>query len=210
MPTEHVDIIDSERHEPKGASAATDRQVLTSNGDGTTEFIKVDGADVTNAWRLGVSDYNDLATQTTPITLVSAGVNYELTNDGLGPFTNTTYKTTELGDLWDTGTNRFDFSNMSLGDSIDIRIDIEVTTTGANRVLDVDLELGVGGSPYTIPFVASSYVKTASVFRGVRWMSIYMGDTNTLNNPARILVRSDGAGDSVVVNGWYIRSAAKF
>lgn len=45
---EHKDITDAERHEPKGASTATDRQVLTSSGDGTTEFIKVSFNDLLN------------------------------------------------------------------------------------------------------------------------------------------------------------------
>lgn len=36
---EHRDIIDSERHEAKGASSALAGQVLKANGDGTTSFI---------------------------------------------------------------------------------------------------------------------------------------------------------------------------
>jgi len=45
---EHVNILDAERHEVKHASTATDRQVLTSNGDGTTEFAFVDYDDLIN------------------------------------------------------------------------------------------------------------------------------------------------------------------
>lgn len=35
---EHKDIVDAQRHEPKGASTATLNHVLTSNGNGTTTF----------------------------------------------------------------------------------------------------------------------------------------------------------------------------
>lgn len=35
---EHKDIVDVDRHEPKGASSASLGQVLSSNGDGTTSF----------------------------------------------------------------------------------------------------------------------------------------------------------------------------
>lgn len=39
MAIQHRDIIDSERHEAKGASSASAGQVLQANGDGTTSFI---------------------------------------------------------------------------------------------------------------------------------------------------------------------------
>lgn len=42
----HVDILDADRHQPKGASTALVKQVLTSNGDGTTYF--------------GYPNYNDI------------------------------------------------------------------------------------------------------------------------------------------------------
>lgn len=38
MAVQHKDIPDSERHDVKGASSASLRQVLVSNGDGTTSF----------------------------------------------------------------------------------------------------------------------------------------------------------------------------
>lgn len=38
---EHVSIVDAQRHEPKHASTAANRQVCMSKGDGTTEFAFV-------------------------------------------------------------------------------------------------------------------------------------------------------------------------
>ena len=45
---EHVNILDADRHEPKGASTATLNQVLHSDGDGTTTFKYVDYGSLTN------------------------------------------------------------------------------------------------------------------------------------------------------------------
>ena len=45
---EHVNIIDSERHEAKGASTASANQVLHANGDGTTTFKFLDYANLLN------------------------------------------------------------------------------------------------------------------------------------------------------------------
>lgn len=71
---EHVDIVDSERHEAKGASTASVNQVLHSKGDGTTEFKFVDYNNLVNkptleGYELVISDastssQNPVATNT--------------------------------------------------------------------------------------------------------------------------------------------------
>lgn len=45
---EHVDIVDGERHEAKGASIASNNQVLHANGDGTTTFKFIDYNNIQN------------------------------------------------------------------------------------------------------------------------------------------------------------------
>ena len=156
----------------------------------------------------GVYDYNDLNTQTTPIALTLANTQYELTNDGLGAFTNKTYALTGLPDVWDTSTNRFEFTNgslLTLGDTVDIRFDVEVTTSSVNTAVAMFLELGVGGSSYQLPLIPSNNFKTAGTYELIRWFSVYMGDSNTLDNPARVLMEADSTGVTVKVNGWYCR-----
>lgn len=46
MTVQHKDIVDAQRHEPKGATTASVNQVLTSNGDGTTKFAQVSFANL--------------------------------------------------------------------------------------------------------------------------------------------------------------------
>lgn len=48
MSIQHSVIADADRHEPKGASTATVKQVVISNGDGTTKFDFVDWSDLAN------------------------------------------------------------------------------------------------------------------------------------------------------------------
>src|ERR1700754_311542 len=45
---QHKDILDSDRHEPKGASTAALNDVLHADGDGTTTFKKVDFTNLVN------------------------------------------------------------------------------------------------------------------------------------------------------------------
>ena len=67
---------------------------------------------------VGFLDYNDLATHTTPITLV-ANVDKKLTNDTLGAFTNILYSPFGVNSIWNSSTNSYDFTELSLGDTID-------------------------------------------------------------------------------------------
>lgn len=48
MSVQHKDIADGQRHEPKGASSAANKTVLTANGDGTTQFAAYSFTDLTN------------------------------------------------------------------------------------------------------------------------------------------------------------------
>mgnify|MGYP000332746881 CR=1 FL=1 len=151
----------------------------------------------------GLWDYNDLATQTTPLNAVAA-TPLALTNDGAGPFTNLAYKPDGFGDIWDMGVGQdFDWTELSLGDTVDLRVDIEITTTSVNQVVDIYLELGQGASPYQILF-DTTLLKSVTTKQLVSFSSIYMGDANTLNNPAQFFVLTD-ANATVKVNGWYVR-----
>lgn len=155
----------------------------------------------------GWQDWNDSTTAITPITL--SGTPAGLTNDGVGPFTNTSYRVNGHGDIWDVSSNRFDWSSLALGDTVDIRIDVTVTTSAPNTQITTSFDLAIGGaSPYVLN-IDTRIFKSAGTNQVVRWYSIYMGDNNTLDNPARLLMVSDGSGDTVVVNGWYVRTLVR-
>lgn len=154
---------------------------------------------------VGVYDYNDTATQTTPISISSPNTFFNLTNNALGAFTNTTYKLPGVDNVWFTGTQAFDWTGLELGDTLDIRLDIEVTSTSANQDFDVSLFIA-DGQPgvYQIPFAVERAFKSAGARRVVLYNGIYMGDTNTLNNPARFKIKSSDTG-SVKVAGWFVK-----
>lgn len=157
---------------------------------------------------MGWFDYNDSATATTPIAVPGTSTYVYLTNNGLGAFTNKSYKPDGIEDIFNTSTNSFDFSSLSLGDTVDIRLDISVTTSTANQTVDVDLEMASGsGANYDILFAKTQF-KTAGEQPINRFNGVYMGDSNTKDFPARFKIRSDAAA-TVVVNGWYCRVIRK-
>lgn len=157
----------------------------------------------------GWSDYNDLATTSTPIPLTVAGTFYPLTNDGAGAFSTNVFKIPSHSEIWDTTANEFDFSSLKVGDTIDFRLDYTVITSGVNRDIETELQLAIGSAgPYSLNMDFRPF-KAAGTYQIIRWHSIYIGDTNTLNFPAKFATRSDGTGDTIIVNGWYVRTMVR-
>jgi len=180
-------------------SAATVDKVYVSDGAG--------GGSFKTAYTQGWEDYNDLATTSTPIALTSAGTAYNLTNDGAGSFTNTTYRLPGYSAIWNVSTNAFDWSGAGLvvGDTVDIRFDVDIVNSGANGQFDFKLDMAIGsGAAYTLEMDDHGY-KSAATHKEVVFFSVYMGDTDTLNYPAKPTMTSDSTGDTVIVNGWYCR-----
>ncbi len=196
---QHSGLTGSNVHEPKGADTASADDVYILNGAGSG--VMMGTADVT---RTGIYDYNDLATASSPITLTPTGTFITATNDGAGPNTNLAYGLPDVSAPWNTGTDRFDWTALNIGDWVDIRFDVEITTTAANTVINSAMELGVGGSPYTLN-MGSSYFKSTGTYEAIRYIGFYMGDANTKDNPARVLVKSDAGTATLKVNGWYIK-----
>lgn len=201
MSIQHKDIPDAQLHEAKGAAGASIGQILTATGTGTATFQT---APYTKT-KMGWWDYNDTATTTTPIALTSANVEYQLTNNGLGGNTNVAYALPSIPNIWNTATNYFQFSGLQLGDTLDVRIDIEVTTGSTNNNVDVIMEFGIGSTPYKLT-IDRRFLKNNGVNSIVANAHIYIGNNLTLNNPARILVKNDTVGSTCKVNGWFIRA----
>ena len=178
-------------------------QLGTTPNDGTGDNLRVGGdkindnfTELYDAKRFGIYDYdNTVSAQSyvaTPIVLQ---------NNGAGA---NTYKNTLIGvtDIYDTTGFEFDFSGLSIGDVVTIRVDLIITTSSANQNVRVYIELAQGsGSEYEIDLKQGFY-KTATTHTLSDAINfIYMGNTDTKNNPAKIYFSSD-SGATVQVNGW--------
>lgn len=154
---------------------------------------------------MGFFDYNDTATAITPIS-VTSNTWTKLTNNGLGVFTNKLYRPPVLTDVWNTSTNKFVWTNMKLGDTVGIRLEIAITTTSPNQVVNLSVFNAVGTpNEYSIGIVPEIQFKLAGSRVVNAFTGIYMGDNNTLLNPSEIRIKSD-ANCSVIVSGWYVRT----
>lgn len=157
-----------------------------------------------NNCRIGLVDYNDSETAGSPIAVTSGTSPVSLTNDAAGAFTNELFLPDGVTSIWNSATDVFDWSELKLGDMIDIRLDVSVTTTSVNTEISIDLRLGTGGSSYTIPWILETNFKNTGVHNLNRYNAIYLGDTNTLNNGGQFMISTD-KDCTVVVNGWYCK-----
>lgn len=174
------------------------RGVVNANAtDAETRLAKADKC------RMGWADFNDLNTATHPISVTSAGGWTLLTNDKSGPYTNTNFLPEGLTSSI-FSSNQFDFSQLKIGDAIDARLDLLVTTSSPNQNITTRLRMGIGSpSEFSLIFTELQY-KTAGVNYVSRYNGFYIGSNDIKNYPAKFEILSDGNA-SIRVNGWYCR-----
>ena len=174
-------------------SSVVDLLILLKTLTTETKSLGVDG------W----FDYNDLATSTTPISITGGAGYTDLTNDGLGAQTTKEYAPIGVSDLWDTSINSVILSDLKLGDQVDIRVEIEITTSSVNTEVESELFLG-SAIPYSIGLIPPTNYKNTGTYKMTSYKGIYIGNTDTLNNIGKIKFKSDQNCDVEVI-GWYFK-----
>jgi len=186
-------------------SGADAGDVFTADGDGSGSMeppVPPAGSVVQ-----GVYNYDDLTTSTTPIPLTLVDTNYVIANDAAGPQT-LKFPLVGLTEMWNPVANTFDWSDgdvLSLGDTVDIRCDLILTTGTTNVEVTVELILDVGGLDVQIPLLPTSNFSSAGSYPLTRFTGIFMGSSAILNGDAHVVARSNKVGSTIEVNGWYIR-----
>lgn len=156
---------------------------------------------------VGYFDYNDLATQTTPLTVV-ANVALKLTNDTEGANTSTDQNPYGVSYVWDYTTNQFNFNELEVGDTIDVRVHVQVTTTSANQRVLLSAKFGIGSVAEFTNIIYENQFKTAGLHEVNFVAPFYMGSNDITDNPAELYLTTD-ASATVKVDGWYVRILRK-
>lgn len=135
----------------------------------------------------GFIDYNN----TIGATALTANTWTDIPNDGAGAFTNKNFPATGVTELMDVATGYIDCTELSLGDTILIRNDFKVNPSTNNALLELRYELGNGGGLYTLETILGRLDSgSGQDYRfSLKPDLIYMGDTNTRDNPIKIQVR---------------------
>lgn len=185
--------------EPKGVSSSTANKIYVADGSGSGSWKTI--------YTQGFEDYNHAGSSQ----VLTAGTSTKLLNDGAGTDTNTAYRLPGNTAIWSTVNNQFDWSGagLALGDTVDIRLDFTVTTTGANDDLSILLNMAVGsGADYSLTTEYNEW-RTAGTYPFTTYYSVYMGETDTLNYPAEVHMLAGTGSDTVQVNGWFVRTVPR-
>ena len=127
--------------------------------------------------KVGFIDYND----TTGEIAITSDTWLDIPNDGLGAFSNSTYKPFGVSELLDTATGYIDTTELSLGETILIRNDYSVKPNTNNALLKFRYVLGSGVNEYTLEKQLAGLDSGSGQFYrfSLEPDLIYMGDLNT-------------------------------
>lgn len=148
----------------------------------------------------GNFNVQDTATATTPISIPGTSTFTQLTNNGLGSLTTNANAPTGITELWSTSTDDFDFSQLKMGDRIDLRVDLLVDILTVNTDIELQLEAGIGVFAFGLNLTQRPY-KTTGV-KPVTVVSFVTMDTTTiLTGTAELQLKADKACEVEVI-GW--------
>ena len=166
-----------------------DQLVVKANNNKTFVVPMLKAADIG-----GFADYNDTSTASTPVTLAD-DVWTDLPNNGEGAFTNLKLPS-GVTRMLDPTTGSILLDELPIGSSVIIRMDYTVFPTSNNASLSFRYELGNGSNSYTLETTVSKLDDGAG--KGYRQALvthyIYVGDSNTKDNPVQPQVKLSGGG----------------
>ena len=192
---EHSVITDPNIHEPKGASSASANQVLVADGAGGTSW-----ATQWNNWWWNIDHSAAVATSLT------SGVKTDIVNDGAGAASLDFQVPAGVGNIWDTVNNEFDWvaGGMQLGDEVVIRLDIDLTVNSNNDSFLVEIDLAHGHAGEIKLPLSYINVDITGTQKHIVIFRVFMGNTNVLNEPAKLSITANSTGDSYLLNGFYV------
>ena len=112
---------------------------------------------------IGSITYADVATQTTPLIGV-ANVELKLLNDINGTGTDFSNAPYGIVNLWDSTPNELDFAQLSIGDTVNLRTTLKVTTSTSDQNINVYARLGLDTASEIDLLIGSKFIKTAGEF----------------------------------------------
>lgn len=174
-------------------------QIVDVPTDIATDLISINYAESLETQ--GFIDYND----TTGDISLSADTWTDVPNNGLGSFTNKTYKPLNITELIDINTGYLTFADLQLGSEVIIRNDFTIKPFTNNSLLEVRYLLGTGVQEYALKFFSERLDNGSGIgYQKVISFPIYVGDANTKENPGKLQVKLSTTG-TLNNAGSYIR-----
>lgn len=131
----------------------------------------------------------------------ATGTFVKVTNNAAGAGTRSDFAPAGVTTVYDGTVSQFDFTQLSVGDMVTVRVDMNVTTSSANQTADVNMRFAIGGTPFDLAFSRNQF-KTAGTYQVTPERTFFVGET-VHPNPAEVLFRSDATA-TLTVQGWFV------
>lgn len=199
---ENIAIPFTQLRKEGGVSWSNQAEFETFYSDETGGFSSALGGSGARFY-VGVIDYGDTSTTATPIVISAGNGNLEtwidLPNDGLGVFSVNTVS--GVDNIIDVSTGQFDLNELGLGDKIDFRIDLSVTSNANNNTVKCRLLLGgLHVDAFELNFANRFYSQTESNDSYVFSTEFDIGEGFLLTNNSKLQVWSEKSA-SIINNG---------
>jgi len=162
MPSvQHKDIPDSERHDPKGLSTATNKQIYIASGPNAGSWRRLFESDLDYSDKTkNVFGWNAITdsqyTSASPRAIV-ASTRTQLTNNALGTKTDTS----RLGTIWDVANSRFLINDLNAMYQMHISMKVKAAAAASSPYLaTLEVESAVGP---TVVHGESTFIKGGGV-----------------------------------------------
>lgn len=183
------------------------KMVVTNAAGNALEFQDIPEEQPQFLNSFGYFNYQDLATQTTPLSLTT-NVKTLIPNDAAGVNTSDANAPYGVTSVYNEVTSEFDFTQLSVGDAIILRLDYTLTTTTANQKYFFSFRLGIGSVVEFERNVFYQEVKTAGSVG--QWVNlVFTIDSEYVRvNPAKLYITTDASG-SFKNNGYKVEIIRK-
>lgn len=149
----------------------------------------------------GYGVYSDSATSTTPIS-VTAETWTNLTCDGQGFLTDESNLAARVDRLYDSGTNKFDFCKLNIGDSLLVRVSLSVIAASIDTDVELRLNFDTGGYSFNLN-LPQSVDRTVGTHKVNAIFDFFLGTDEVRN--ADVIAQIKSTKDcSIEVHDFYI------
>lgn len=169
-------------------------QMLISNPTGTGyQFANIPSEPETFLNTIGYFIYEDLATQGAPISFTN-GVKVLIPNDGNGDGTDTSEAPFGVGEVWITDTAEMNFSDLSIGDTVDLRIRVDVDATTNSQKYQIIIKTAIGSPSEEENVVFTVVTKSAGTDTNTFNFLLPIANSDIINYPSQLFFASDSNG----------------
>lgn len=139
----------------------------------------------------GYYSYEDEASKTVPQSVLANTVTV-LENDSLGALTSEQFAPVGIGSIWNSSTSQFDFNQLGVADTIEIRLSLDIETSAPNQEFRIYLVSGIGGPTEFDTMFTVAAPKNAGSVPVNRYTAIFMGSPPIQQLPSEFRVLSEG------------------